>query len=131
MISDPDAIHTAVPQDFVLAANRVFAPIGLTCSKVEREPESREYGAVMFELGGLPARFRVAKITPTKIGQFVTLWKRIGRGPIQPFDEADPLAVVVIHCRADLQSGQFVFPKSVLCRRDVFSRNGEGGKRAI
>ncbi len=117
--------------DLEVAAKRVFAPIGLTCSNAELEPESREYGAVKLELGGFPARFRVAKITPTKIGQFVTLWKRIGDGPIQPFDETDPVEMVVIHCRTDQRCGQFVFPKGVLCLRGVFSRNGKGGKRAI
>jgi hypothetical protein len=126
-----DISDAAMPRDLLLVAKHVFAPIGLTCSKVELEPESREYGAAMLELGQLSARFRVAKITPTKVGQFVTLWKRIGRGPIQPFDETDPIDVVVIHCRTDQQSRQFVFPKAVLCQRDVFSRNSKGGKRAI
>jgi hypothetical protein len=37
------------------------------------EAESAEYGAYTFELNDLSVRFRVAKITPTKIGQFVTL----------------------------------------------------------
>jgi MepB protein len=42
-------------------------------------------------LNGLRVQYRVAKITPTKVGQFVTLWKRVGRGPIQPFDLSDPV----------------------------------------
>lgn len=131
MAQKPDVSNAAIPQDLTFAADHVFAPLGLTYSKIELEPESREYGAARFELGGLPARFRVAKITPTKIGQFVTLWKRIGNGPIQPFDKTDPVEVVVIHCRADRLSGQFVLPKTVLCQRDIFSSNGKGGKRAI
>jgi hypothetical protein len=121
----------AIPSDLVFAAKHVFAPIGLTCSKIELEPESREYGAAILKLGGFPARFRVAKITPTKIGQFVTLWKRTGRGPIQPFDESDLINLVIVHCRTNEKCGQFVFPKAVLCRQGVFSRYGKGGKRAI
>ncbi|MET0527823.1 MAG: MepB family protein [Microvirga sp.] len=131
MICGLDISKATIPRDLVELAKHVFAPIGLTCSKVETELESREYGAVMLELGHLSARFRVAKITPRKVGQFVTIWKRIGDGPIQPFDETDPVDLVVIQCRSDHGSGQFVFPKAVLCRWDVFSKNGTGGKRAI
>jgi hypothetical protein len=124
-------IADAMPGDLALAAKHVFGPISLTCSKIEPEPESSEYGAMMLELGGFLARFRVAKITPTKVGQFVTLWKRIERGPIQPFDEADSINMVIIHCRTNEHSGQFVFPKAVLCRQGIFSSHGKGGKRAI
>ena len=40
--------------------------------------------------------FVVAKITPTKIGQFVTLWKRSGKLPIQPFDLSIDFVVVSV-----------------------------------
>ena len=84
-----------------------------------------------FELNGFSIRFRVAKITPTKIGQFVTLWKRLENGPIQPFDSSDPVDFFIISTRQDDRFGQFVFPKAVLCKQDVLSIKGEGGKRAL
>lgn len=111
--------------------NLVYTPNALECSELKMEPESAEYGAYALQLAGLALRFRASKITPTKIGQFVTLWKRIGNGPIQPFDESDPIDFFVVSCRTDQHLGQFVFPKSVLCARDVVARNGKGGKRAI
>ncbi len=76
-------------------------------------------------------KFRVAKITPTKIGQFVTIWKRIGRGPIQPFDIEDPFDLVVVSVRTPEHFGQFVFPKHVLYEKGIVSKHGKGGKRAI
>ncbi|MBF9233778.1 MepB family protein [Microvirga sp. BT350] len=117
--------------DLLTAVMLVYAPNGLECSEPKREQESAEYGAYTLELSGLALRFRVSKITPTKVGQFVTLWKRVGDGPIQPFDASDPVDFFVISCRKDRRLGQFVFPKSVLCERDIVARNGKGGKRAI
>jgi hypothetical protein len=59
-------------KDFVTAKNLIYTPFQLTCSEPKIEAESGEYGACEFKLNGLSVKFRVAKITPTKIGQFVT-----------------------------------------------------------
>jgi hypothetical protein len=117
--------------DLLAAVNFVYAPNALECSRLKMEQESAEYGAHTLNLAGLALRFPVSKITPTKVGQFVTLWKRIGDGPIQPFDACDPIDFFVVSCRKDDRLGQFIFPKVVLCERGVLTRNGEGGKRAI
>jgi hypothetical protein len=117
--------------DLLAAVNLVYAPNALECSGLKMEQESAEYGAHTLDLAGLALRFRVSKITPTKVGQFVTLWKRIGIGPIQPFDAVDPVDFFVVSCRKDDRLGQFIFPKSVLCELGVLTRNGKGGKRAI
>lgn len=109
----------------------VYGPSMLTCSAPQREAESADYGAYAFTLNDLAIRFRVAKITPTKVGQFVTLWKRIGRGPIQPYDMSDEVDFFVVSVRWGENFGQFVFPKLVLAERDIVSTGGRGGKRAI
>ena len=111
--------------------NRVYNPLRFKCSQPVIEPESTDYCACSFELNIFSVRFRVAKITPTKIGQFVTLWKRIKKEPIQPYDSTDPVDFFIINTRKDDRFGQFIFPKSILCQHDVFSVNGNGGKRAI
>lgn len=95
------------------------------------ESESLEYDACKYHLDNFSVLFRTAKITPTKIGQFVTIWKRIGNGPIQPYDETDPIDLFVIATRMGENFGHFVFPKSVLRKRDIVSVNGKGGKRGI
>lgn len=117
--------------DFIAAKNLIYTQCQLKCSQPVMEPESAEYGACTFELNGFFIRFRVAKITPTKIGQFVTLWKRLGSGPIQPYDISDPVDFFVVSTRKDEHFGQFVFPKSTLGEQGVLSINGKGGKRAI
>lgn len=111
--------------------NRVYDPLMFQYSQPITERESAEYGACDFELNGLSIKFRVAKTTPTKTGQFVTLWKRIEKGPIQPCDSADSIDLVVINTRKGECFGQFIIPKSVLCQKDIFSIDSIGGKRAI
>ncbi|NHZ88452.1 MepB domain containing protein [Massilia sp. CCM 8733] len=115
----------------LLALQQAYDAHGLTWNVPRCEAESADYAATAFEVDGLRVRFRVAKITPTKVGQFVTLWKRIGAGPIQPFDDTDPVDLFVISTRDGEQFGQFVFPTAVLAARDVLARSGQGGKRAI
>ena len=119
-------------QDLEAVNNLVYIPSNLQWTIPIREAESAEYGAYRFQLNGHSIIFRVAKTTPTKAGQFVTLWKRSGTGPIQPFDVDDAADFFVICVRKDIDHfGQFVFPKAVLHKHNIVSIKGEGGKRAI
>ena len=94
-------------------------------------PESTNYGACSFELNNKLIQFRVANITPTKIGQFVTIWKRNKEGITAPFDVADLLDFLIISVRDSENFGQFIFPKSVLVSHGIISQNEKGGKRGI
>lgn len=120
-----------MPGDLLVAKELVYDPSGFTCSQPVPEAESAEYGACEFTLDGFSVKFRVAKTTPTKVGQFVTVWKRCASKPIQPFDAEDPVDLFVISTREGQRFGQFVFPRDVLCERGIVSRNGSGGKRAF
>ncbi|MFE5678561.1 MepB family protein [Streptomyces erythrochromogenes] len=120
-----------VPDDLLRATALVYDAGGFTCSPPVPEAESADYGACGFTLDGLSVRFRVARTTPTKAGQFVTVWKRSSGGPIQPFDAADPVDLFVISTRDGENFGQFVFPRDVLRERNIVSTNGAGGKRAF
>lgn len=117
--------------DLIAAQELAFGPAGLKIHHLQIEKESQEYGAAEFEIQQRQVKFRTAKITPTKIGQFVTLWKRIGNGPIQPLDIKDPFDVFVISVRTSQHFGQFVFPKAILLEKGILSKEGKGGKRAI
>ncbi len=117
--------------DLLEAQKLAYEPLGLTCNNLVQEAESQEYGACTFEMRNKTIKFRVAKITPTKTGQFVTLWKRIGHGPIMPYDVADPVDLFVVSVRNRQQFGQFVFPKNVLWQKGFVSKDGRGGKRAM
>ena len=124
-------MRTEIHADLAVAVEKIYQPNQLVMTNLEREQESHEYGACTFKLNDLHIKFRVAHITPTKVGQFVTLWKRIGNGPIQPFDLSDPIDLFVISVRSENRFGHFVFPKAVLSQKDVVSQDGKGGKRAM
>lgn len=109
----------------------VFDPCGYELLNPVKEKESADYGAYQFELNVLKILFRVAKTTPTKVGQFVTLWKRIGKGPIEPFHLSDTIDLFIINTRSGDNFGQFVFPQSLLIQQGILSTTIKEGKRAI
>ncbi|OIJ99396.1 MepB domain containing protein [Streptomyces sp. MUSC 14] len=117
--------------DLLAARTRVYDPGGFACSRPVPEPESAEYAAHGFTIDGLLVRFRVARTTPTKVGQFVTVWQRSAEGPIRPFDADDGVDLFVVSSHDGGGFGQFVFPREVLCERGIVSRGGSGGKRGF
>jgi hypothetical protein len=98
---------------------------------VQTDQESQDYKACTYQLNGLKIIGRTAKITPTKIGQFVTLWKRLNNGPIQPFDCTDDFEFVIINAKTKEYYGQFVFPKEILIKQSIITNGQKEGKRAI
>ena len=117
--------------DLLIAQEQVYAPNGFTCSNFVQEKESQEYSACTFNMNNHKIVFRVSKITPTKTGQFVTLWKRRDNGLIMPFDISDSFDKVIVSVRQNQRLGQFVFPKTVLYEKGFVSKDGIGGKRAM
>jgi hypothetical protein len=93
--------------------------------------ESAEYGACSFVLNGFKIQHRVSKITPTKTGQFVTIWKRSKDGITEPFDISDDIDFIIITSKCGDNLGQFIFPKSVLADNGIITSNGKVGKRGI
>jgi hypothetical protein len=96
------------------------------------EDESLEYAAFRLTLDHQPTLFRLAKVTPKKQGQFVTLWKRSHRSePIAPIDTQDGILLVIILVEAPGHQGVFLFDRPILQAKNIFSINGKGGKRAF
>ena len=95
------------------------------------DSESAEYQACSFKLNSFEIIHRLSKITPTKIGQFVTIWKRNSKGITAPFDFSDNFDFIIITSKSSENLGQFVFPKSVLLEKGIISNNNTSGKRGI
>lgn len=109
----------------------VFQPLELSISNFILKKESKEYEACSFTLSGKNIIYRLAKITPTKTGQFVTIWKRDANGITVPFDISDDIHFVIIAVVNDDQSGQFIFPASALADKGIITQNAKEGKRGI
>jgi hypothetical protein len=129
-LQNPRIAIEELPQDFLYIKKALQDNGSFKITQPILEPESSEYGACTFVLNNLNIRYRTAKITPTKTGQFVTLWKRINKGSIQPFDSTDPIDLFIISVRKDDHFGLFIFPKSILITKEIVSDKKEG-KRAI
>ena len=93
--------------------------------------ESKEYSACSFTLNGKSIQFRVSKITPTKIGQFVTIWKRNKEGITEPYDSSDQLDFIIIFSKSGENAGHFLFPIAVLIEKGIISHKNKQGKRGI
>ena len=109
----------------------VFKPCNLDLENLEVELESQEYSAHTFQLNNDQVLFRKAKITPTKTGQFVAIWKRNDQGITAPFDFRDDFEFFIIATRTPTNFGIFIFPKSVLHAHQIFSDQTRDGKRGI
>lgn len=109
----------------------VYDQCGFELTNLKLNPESLEYGACSFQLDGQKIEHRISKITPTKTGQFVTIWKRNKKGVTIPFDIFDDIDFVIITSINSDTIGQFIFPKSVLAEKGIITQNGKDGKRGI
>ena len=117
--------------DLQLAKKILYNECGFQFQNLIWNSESANYGACSFELNNKLIQYRVANITPTKIGQFVAIWKRNNQGITAPFDVTDSLDFMIISVRDSENFGQFIFPKSVLVSHGIISQNEKGGKRGI
>lgn len=109
----------------------IYQAYGMRLKHFFLEQESKCYQACRFELNGKKIVFRCAKITPKKTGQFVTIWKRIERTPIQPLSHVDSIDFVVIHVQKKKKMGQFIFPFQVLSEKGIITTPSKEGKKGI
>ncbi|WP_223559334.1 MepB family protein [Chryseobacterium lathyri] len=109
----------------------IFQPLGLKLLNVEEDIEAQEYSGCSLGLNQLNIKFRTAKITPTKTGQFVTIWKRNEKGETAPFDSNDLFDFYLISASTDNDKGIFIFPKEVLIEKGILSHDQKIGKRGI
>ncbi|WP_246183458.1 MepB family protein [Paenibacillus methanolicus] len=120
-----------IHRDLLATIELVYNVCEFVCSEPCVEVQNAEYGAYLFYANTRLIRFRVAKVTPRKVGQFVTLWRRMEDGTTRPFDGSEEVDYFVISTRDGNKLGQFVFPKEALVQNNIVSNNGSGGKRGI
>ncbi|MBJ2126922.1 MULTISPECIES: MepB family protein [unclassified Flavobacterium] len=121
---------TTAPADLLLSKESVYDKAELLLASLQKESESDEYKAHRFLINNKKICYREAKVTPTKTGQFVTLWKRNQTGIIEPFAYSDDIDFVIITVRKDQNWGQFIFPKKIALEKGIFSTQNKEGIRA-
>jgi hypothetical protein len=94
------------------------------------ETDNADYGAAVVRLGARRLRLRVGRVTPTKVGLFVAVWRRSPTGSTEPFP-ADDTDLLVIIAGEGSHAGLFLFPRSALARHGIGSVAGAGGKRGF
>ncbi|GAK08188.1 MepB family protein [Geomicrobium sp. JCM 19038] len=117
---------------FAYVNKLVYEPNQFTVKAIQEEVHNKKYGAGTFHLMSKTVRFRVAHQTPTKIGQFVSLWEKDTDGKNRPYSyEASPDLIVITTFRNERQFGQFIFPKEVLFKRGILHSPSTKGKMAM
>jgi hypothetical protein len=120
-----------INKDLETVKKLLYDKCGFKLTNLIQHSESLEYGACSFILNDMKIQQRISKITPTKTGQFVTIWKRNNNGITEPYDIIDDLDFIIIISKSDHNFGQFVFPKSILGQNGIITQNGKVGKRGI
>jgi hypothetical protein len=112
--------------------NSIFAQLSLSISHLQPDSECDEYLGYNFQISQFHIKFRKAKITPKKTGQFVTLWKRNPKTQeTEPFDNEDHFDFCIILTEFNNQSGFFLFPKNILCEKQIVTISSKPGKRGF
>jgi len=109
----------------------VFKPLNLNLSEIIPDPGSEEYFGFNFKINDVKIKFRKSKLTPKKIGQFVTFWKRDQDKKTVPFDIDDDFDFYMILIEENENTGFFIFPKFILEKQDLISSQLKTGKRGF
>jgi hypothetical protein len=117
--------------DLSVVKEQLYDAYTLAVTSVHIHSESTEYAACSFKLNAKKIEHRLSKITPTKIGQFVTIWKRNTKGITAPFSFSDGIDFIIITSRYEDKLGQFIFPVPVLIKKEIVSSQEKEGKRGI
>ncbi|MCA1050977.1 MepB family protein [Priestia aryabhattai] len=87
---------------------------------------------MVFNKQGQYIRFRVAKTTPNKVGQFVSFWEKDAAHKNQAFSYGKATDLLVINTFTSTNRfGQFIFPKEVLLKQKILKTATTKGKMAI
>lgn len=109
----------------------IYLKNNLIITAFKSENESQEYQAARFKLNENRIVYREGKITPKKIGQFVTFWNRNPDGLTEALHESDDFDFYIITVINNERTGQFIFPKSALIKYGIISTTKKAGKRGF
>ena len=106
----------------------VYQPSQLKVANLQLEAQNAAYGGAFFEVNQYQVRFRLAQVTPKKVGQFVAVWEKNATGRNQAYTYIDAPDFLVIHIIDGERRGQFVFPKAILKAQGIYRTASQPGK---
>lgn len=95
---------------------------------VEAETDNADYQAGLATIGDQLWRIRTAKVTPTKPGAFVSVWRRAADGSTEPFRLDDPADGLLVFVSDQRRSGVFRFSRGLLGELGISSSSTKAGK---
>lgn len=102
-----------------------------TLINITPDKESEAYLACEFTMSQKRVFYRKSKVTPKKMGQFVTFWKRNTEGITQPIPEKYDFDFLIINLKTSTNNGYFIFPKCLLITKGILSSEQHKGKRGF
>ena len=109
----------------------IFKSLNYHLTEIHPDKEADEYFGFDFKINDIKIKFRKSKLTPKKIGQFVTFWKRDQNYKSVPFDIDDDFDFYIILMEENENAGFFIFPKFILEKEDLISSQLKTGKRGF
>ena len=111
---------------------KALHPAGLRITSMVKDAESEDYdGLNLLCNGNVRIKYRQAKLTPRKAGNFVAIWNRSASGETEPFTLSDPFDFYMIAVQSESRSGFFMFPKQALADNGVLTNGPKEGKRGF
>ena len=95
----------------------------------EEQGSDYESGHVLLDSGKW--RIRSARVTPTKPGAFVAIWRRSPSGSTEPFDSSDECEGLMVFVSEAERFGVFTFTREHLVDLGVFQSARAPGKRGF
>ncbi|MBC9943841.1 MepB family protein [Leucobacter sp. cx-328] len=113
-----------------LSFERYLTATETTAGAIDPEEQNTDYESGRVEIDGQWWRIRTARITPTKPGAFVAVWRRNAAGETEPFTDTDAcvgLLVFVTDTNAGTDAdrhGVFAFTREHLAQLRITEQTG-------
>ena len=109
-------------------ANNYFAKSSCYVTDIELENHNRDYCGARFKINDYTVRFRKAKITPNKVGQFVVAWQKDRNNVNEAYPYELSPDFLIVYTEMKLKEGAFIFPKEALMKNKILSTDKQKGK---
>ena len=98
---------------------------------IQGEEQNSDYESGIVRIGTEQWRIRTARITPTKPGAFVAVWKRSERGTTRPFTADESISGLLVFVAEQERFGVFQFTTVHLLSLGYVSSDLHPGKRGF